>query len=445
MTLAAAAIAIKRADYGAARDALVAAWKVRRSPAIAALVDLLDPHAPDTLTAQLASIVASRVTPSLANFDQLAKLDDPRLASWVLAALADPPFCSPTSGPFLDALAKAIIRLRDPRLDARLPAIKAILIARVSRKPIYTSVIAILEKGAKKLKPLPPPPAVEAALEASLATELAPLRSSFVNRESLLAEVYARPHDDAPRMVLADFLLERGDPYGEFITLQLARGRHGEASPREQALLKRHGKEWLGNLATVLRFNKSYSDTEFTRGFLAVADFIFKVEKKILIVLRDEMWSTVEKLENCYEIRLLLAHAPLRALRSIVIDPILVTDLAERTLPFLGVTHVKLTENVPTIPFTLLERLFPARETLELAQLPDLATLDRIGVKQIEIDQYCPAALLAERDVAHQAFITNLASAPPLVDRISIRAPWCNYPGPPPTVYARGPRGYARA
>ena len=66
MTLAAAAIAIKRADYGAARDALVAAWKVRRSPAIADLVDLLDPQAPDTLTAQLASIVASRVTPSLA-------------------------------------------------------------------------------------------------------------------------------------------------------------------------------------------------------------------------------------------------------------------------------------------------------------------------------------------------------------------------------------------
>ncbi len=445
MTLTAAALAIKRGDHGAARDALVAAWKVRRSPAIAGLVDLLDPQAPDALTAQLAAIVASRVTASLANLDRLAKVDDPRLASWVLAALADPPFCSPTSGPFLEALAEAIIRLRDPRLDARLPAIKSILVARVTRKPIYTSVIAILEKGQKKRKPLPPAPAADAALEASLTLELAPLRSSLVSRDSLLAEVYARPNDDAPRMVLADFLLERGDPYGELITLQLARGREGEASPREQELLKRHGKQWLGNLATVLRFNKSYSDTEFRRGFLAVADFIFKIERKIRLVLHDEMWSTVETLENCYEARLLLTHAPLRALRAIVIDPILASELADRTTPFPGVTHVKLTANLPNIPIALLQRLFPARETLELAHLPDLATLDRLGIKQLELDQYCAHELVAERTAAHQEFIRNLATAPPLVDRISIRAPWSVYPGPPATVYVRAPRGYVVA
>ncbi|CAN5725071.1 hypothetical protein BH11MYX1_BH11MYX1_46610 [soil metagenome] len=440
-----AATAIKRADYGAARDALVSAWRVRRSPAVAELVGLLDPHAPDAMTAHLASIVAARVTASLANFEKLAKTDDPRLASWVLAALADPPFCSPTSGPFLEALAETIVRLRDPRLDARLPEIRAILTARVTRKPIYTRVIAILDRGVATRPPLAAAPAAEVALETALVTELAPLRSSGVSRESLLAEVYARPLDDAPRMVFADFLLEHGDPYGEFITLQLARGRHGDPSPREQELLKRHGKEWLGNLATVLRLNKSYSGTRFARGFLSVADFIFKIEKKIQLVLRDEMWSTVEELENCYEVRTLLTHAPLRALRSIVIDPILATALAERTEPFPGVTRIEITANLTTVPVALLQRLFPARTTLELAHLPDLTTLDRFGIVALEIDQHCAGALLAERTGAHLAFIASLASAPPLVERISIRAPWCAFPGPPATSYVRGDRGYVIA
>jgi uncharacterized protein (TIGR02996 family) len=38
-----------------------------------------------------------------------------------------------------------------------------------------------------------------------------------------LKTICARPDDDAPRAVYADWLLERGDPLREFITLQLAR------------------------------------------------------------------------------------------------------------------------------------------------------------------------------------------------------------------------------
>lgn len=36
---------------------------------------------------------------------------------------------------------------------------------------------------------------------------------------ALFAEIVQAPHDDAPRLVYADWLLERGDPRGELIAL----------------------------------------------------------------------------------------------------------------------------------------------------------------------------------------------------------------------------------
>lgn len=80
--------------------------------------------------------------------------------------------------------------------------------------------------------------------------------------EELLAAVLAEPEDDGPRLVLADWLTDRGDPRGEFIQIQctLKRslvGTAGRATPlryldasaeeladREKALLARHGAEW---------------------------------------------------------------------------------------------------------------------------------------------------------------------------------------------------------
>ncbi len=51
---------------------------------------------------------------------------------------------------------------------------------------------------------------------------------------ALFAEVYARPDDDAPRLVLADHLLELGDPRGEFLALQLAKGKPTPSARRKR-------------------------------------------------------------------------------------------------------------------------------------------------------------------------------------------------------------------
>lgn len=78
---------------------------------------------------------------------------------------------------------------------------------------------------------------------------------------SLFSAILAAPSDDRPRRVLADWLLERGDPRGEFIVCQLA------TSPTERArakkLLTQHALEWIGPLPFPVE------QWTFAGGFLA--------------------------------------------------------------------------------------------------------------------------------------------------------------------------------
>lgn len=69
--------------------------------------------------------------------------------------------------------------------------------------------------------------------------------------DALVRQILDNPSDDAPRLLYADYLEERGDPRGEFIRLQceLARmspfdDRWSACAARERRLLFRHGAEW---------------------------------------------------------------------------------------------------------------------------------------------------------------------------------------------------------
>jgi uncharacterized protein (TIGR02996 family) len=435
----AALSAIARGDYATARDALVVAWRKRRSPAIADAIDVLDPLAPDAVSVQLAAIVTPRVATSLANLRKLASLDDPRLASWVLAALANPPFCAPTAEPFLVLLATTIDRLDDRRLDAALPALRPILTARITRKPIYTKVLKLIDAAVAHRPVESRSTARERQLELELAAAVAAVRKPTHTVESLLAEVYAHPDDDAPRMVLADALLERGDPRGEFITLQLVRGRNGEPTERERELLKKHGRSWLGPLATVLSFGKGYSGTEFERGFVVKADFIFKIEKKLPLVARDPGWATIEHSPTPV---VLLEHAPLWALRSVSLDDEDVAALERRVDPFPAVTRVGLHRKL-AVPSALLRRLFPALMRLEVGTVPrDLVELAALGVKELEVNVYCEESAHAALTEQHEALVARLAAMRACFDRLELRAPWFDWKRKPdPVTYVRGADG----
>jgi uncharacterized protein (TIGR02996 family) len=72
---------------------------------------------------------------------------------------------------------------------------------------------------------------------------------------AFLQEVREDPADDAPRLVLADWLQDRGDPRGEFVHLRVVGARLAENDPRREALarrerqlLGRHLFDWLGPL-----------------------------------------------------------------------------------------------------------------------------------------------------------------------------------------------------
>src|SRR5947209_2890007 len=92
----------------------------------------------------------------------------------------------------------------------------------------------------------------------------------MTSQAHFLQAILDDPEDDAPRLVFADWLDERGDPAlaprAELIRVQveLARGtaepaRHRALQAREKELLA-HARDWLGPLAGAV------SQWRFTRG-----------------------------------------------------------------------------------------------------------------------------------------------------------------------------------
>jgi uncharacterized protein (TIGR02996 family) len=92
-----------------------------------------------------------------------------------------------------------------------------------------------------------------------------------MTREEFIDQVRENPDDDALREVFADFLLERGDPRGEFIQIQLAKHR-GTATPRmlrrERELVTKNKKAFLDGLDDEHQVTRKEL-LVFERGFLA--------------------------------------------------------------------------------------------------------------------------------------------------------------------------------
>jgi uncharacterized protein (TIGR02996 family) len=157
-----------------------------------------------------------------------------------------------------------------------------------------------------------------------------------VSTRAMFDAVYDDPDDDAPRHVLADRLIEAGDPRGELIALQLARHANGgKPSKREKTLLAEHGRGWLGEIAPVLG-----DDWVFERGFLEQATTADAGQDKLahsLPVLASGAgtqveWSTVRRLSLWRHAQVgaagLLRGPRLRALRVLSdVGPADVRDL----------------------------------------------------------------------------------------------------------------------
>jgi uncharacterized protein (TIGR02996 family) len=148
----------------------------------------------------------------------------------------------------------------------------------------------------------------------------------------LLAQVYADPAADAPRLVYADWATSRGDPRGELITLQFSRrDRTPDAAAvrRERELLEQYMHRWLAPIWNAIR---QYS-VRFERGFLSSVT----VEPFAVISSRPE-WSTVQALELAYHEELPMHAFPaLRVLRNVTPKLLAQIASAPRALTHIGV------------------------------------------------------------------------------------------------------------
>src|SRR5207237_8177394 len=88
--------------------------------------------------------------------------------------------------------------------------------------------------------------------------------------DAFLRTIAAAPDDDAPRLVYADWLEERGDPRGTSVRAQCALAALPDDAPRrhdleqaERQLLAAHAADWTRDLAGRV------SGWQFRRGFVA--------------------------------------------------------------------------------------------------------------------------------------------------------------------------------
>jgi uncharacterized protein (TIGR02996 family) len=144
-----------------------------------------------------------------------------------------------------------------------------------------------------------------------------------------LEAIAGAPDDDDPRLVYADWLLERGDPRGELIQLQCRRRRQSPsptAVGRERELLDRH--EWLGPLRPFVRSSR------FLRGFLDDAEL--RGGSDLLPLVRHPVLALVRRLvlEGVDAVVQRELVVTLRQLRSVArIDAWILFELARRDEP----------------------------------------------------------------------------------------------------------------
>lgn len=311
--------------------ALIAAWREQRHPRLGDLIDVLDaelvsladkvpsfrsPHSakawtereekrePRDFTPLMLAIRSGGLALVAARVRALAAWDDPRLVEGLFALLDDPPATGTKAKALVDAIVAALEAARDPRVASRALEL-ASRYAEIDDSNAGRRTVAALQALAARMEAiavvdLPAPLLAQCAeLEAALgpdafARKRAASRSASERRmlEGLVALVYASPEDDEPRLVYADALLERGDPHGELITLQIARSR-GDRTPvndaRERDLLTDGNKRaWAAPLS-------SCGLCIFERGF---PEEVWTQDPISRRLARHPAWSLVTRLSG---------------------------------------------------------------------------------------------------------------------------------------------------
>ena len=127
----------------------------------------------------------------------------------------------------------------------------------------------------------------------------------------------AHPDDDAPRLVYADWLTNRGDPRGELIAVQcaLANQRTQQLLRREKELLRKHGGDWMVGARQLARA------CEMRRGFVASIEMTARQFAAAGELFRTEPVEQLTVLEpDAHKLATLPAAPHFARLRALTVD-----------------------------------------------------------------------------------------------------------------------------
>ena len=333
--LAVALAAVREQRFDVALAALLDAWRAEPSEGLAEAIDLVSSRvkAPGVLRGKgrqalgawqtRAATARPQDVPMLLDVladaasgdgkDRLKMISrlmpDPRIDRALVDLIERVPYRATSTRPFWTTLFSLAARITDTRQLRRLDTLQADGIALTMQTWLRQKIAALREDCAWKLAAVNPEPPELAELVALLGPPKLSVGSK--NLEALLAAIYDAPDDDAPRHVYADALLERGDPRGEFIALQMrpASDPVRDAKKREKELLATYGKQWLGDLAPVIM-----TGFTFERGFLAECKVDNRHIDRVKKLVGHPAWATVRSISGSASIAL---DPVMRALRRL--------------------------------------------------------------------------------------------------------------------------------
>lgn len=339
-------------DRALALEHLLGVWRSTRAPSIADVIDLLS----DELAAKQAPIHAVGSTSGKQMWNRIANEGAPETLSRLLEALPD------NQDRFLRLQTLIADGEPDPRFGTfarrwfEAPPVKG-----SKRAPFFLHVVELLEKtndarildrlrvmteaehrsrtiascGLRAWKPLqdlvkhlegikvkslsPADEETLAKIRAKLVAATSGRATSADDPAPFFARVYADPNDIEARAVLSDLLLQRGDPRGEFIALQLARAESGSArrTSREAELEDQWGRLWLGATEPCIQ----QGGVVFERGFLSACRYTGRGGED---VSGCDEWTTVTSIDCSHASsyvggsRSLLSSSKMKSLRHVV-------------------------------------------------------------------------------------------------------------------------------
>lgn len=261
---------IDAADWPRALELALAAWRSTRAPVYADLIERIARHVTDQPPFLQHVEKLGRRLGERQLFEAVALAgasphdDDPRvakqLAAWFASASIGWRYAHETETLwFYEQVAQHLVRLRDVRV---IPAIEHVLAEphgktlplRDHQRALATRILDALADVALNTPPL----ANAGEIARWCPSPAAPIITQ--DEHELWRE--AAESDDA-RLVLADYLLERGDRRGEVITL----AQRPETAVRASELLAQHWDRWMGDLALVL----DRGNCTFVGGVLQIA------------------------------------------------------------------------------------------------------------------------------------------------------------------------------